>query len=105
MADCVGAQRTCPEPQVLGAAPLRSSHRLPPRVKPGSLGAIIRSFKSTSTKRASLLSGNPGSTLWQWNYYEHIIRDERELQSFRKYISENPPRWSLDEENPAPGCP
>ena len=37
---------------------------------------------------------------WQRNYYEHIIRHERELNRIREYIVHNPLRWALDEENP-----
>jgi REP element-mobilizing transposase RayT len=38
--------------------------------------------------------------LWQRNYYEHIIRDERELNQIREYIMNNPMQWELDAENP-----
>ena len=38
--------------------------------------------------------------LWQRNYYEHIIRDERELNQIREYIVNNPMQWELDAENP-----
>ena len=38
--------------------------------------------------------------LWQRNYYEHIIRDDRELQAIREYIRYNPLKWDEDEENP-----
>ena len=38
--------------------------------------------------------------LWQRNYYEHIIRDEGELNHFRQYVSDNPANWQKDEENP-----
>jgi putative transposase len=37
--------------------------------------------------------------LWQRNYYEHIIRNERELEATRAYIRENPTRWDSDPEN------
>jgi REP element-mobilizing transposase RayT len=39
-------------------------------------------------------------TLWQRNYYEHIIRNEDELNRIRQYIIDNPIKWSLDQENP-----
>jgi putative transposase len=38
--------------------------------------------------------------LWQRNYYEHIIRDERSLHEVRQYIENNPFRWAEDKENP-----
>ena len=39
--------------------------------------------------------------LWQRNYYEHIIRDESELNRIREYVINNPVAWDKDEENPA----
>jgi putative transposase len=39
--------------------------------------------------------------LWQRNYYEHIIRNARELELIRDYIATNPVRWDTDPENPA----
>jgi REP element-mobilizing transposase RayT len=65
---------------------------------PGSLGAIIRSFKSASTRSANLLAGTPGASLWQRNYYEPVTRSEEERA--REYIANNPLRWAFDEENP-----
>jgi hypothetical protein len=38
--------------------------------------------------------------LWQRNYYERIIRNEKELCKIREYIQNNPLKWSLDRENP-----
>jgi len=43
----------------------------------------------------------PGVPPWQRNYYEHVIRNEEELQRIREYIQTNPLRWELDQENPA----
>ena len=37
---------------------------------------------------------------WQRNYYEHIIRNERELNAIRRYIRDNPAQWALDRDNP-----
>jgi putative transposase len=37
---------------------------------------------------------------WQRNYYDHIIRNERELHAIRRYIRDNPAQWALDRDNP-----
>jgi hypothetical protein len=37
---------------------------------------------------------------WQRNYYEHVIRNERELQAIRRYIRQNPDNWEMDRDNP-----
>lgn len=44
----------------------------------------------------------PGK-LWQRNYYERIIRNERELDAIRAYIAANPARWADDPENISTG--
>lgn len=41
--------------------------------------------------------------LWQRNYYEHIIRDERDLETIREYVGNNPKSWECDEEHPGFG--
>ena len=38
--------------------------------------------------------------LWQRNYYEHVIRTDKELNQIREYIVNNPMQWELDTENP-----
>ena len=76
------------------AAPLRDN------VQPGSLGAIVRSFKSAATRRANQLRGTPGVPLWQRNFYEHIVSSEEDLAHVRQYIVDNPSTWAEDEDNP-----
>ena len=92
----VGAQRRC--------APTTTQRAVggitPTNVIPGSLGAIVRSFKSAVTKRINALRGVPGAPVWQRNYYEHIIRDEEELGHIHEYIRTNPACWQTDENNP-----
>ncbi|MEW6141490.1 MAG: hypothetical protein AB1733_24980, partial [Thermodesulfobacteriota bacterium] len=39
-------------------------------------------------------------TVWQRNYYEHIIRNDISLQRIRQYIADNPLQWNMDRENP-----
>ncbi len=67
---------------------------------PQSVGAIIGSFKSAVTKQLNLLHHTPGRTVWQRNYYEHIIRDKNDLDHIRRYIADNPAQWAEDENHP-----
>jgi putative transposase len=62
----------------------------------GSIGSIIGSWKSISTKNVNQLRNTLGAQLWQRNYYERIIRDEKELQMIRTYIENNPYSWEKD---------
>ena len=59
----------------------------------GGVGEIVGQFKSVVTKRINRLRNSPGASVWQRNYYERIIRDERELNMVRQYIEQNPVRW------------
>ena len=80
----------------------RATRRVAPTqgIRPNTLGAIIGQFKSMTTKRINQLRGTTGLSVWQRNYYEHIIRNEDELYRIRQYIRDNPLNWETDEENP-----
>ncbi len=39
------------------------------------------------------------ASFWQRNYYEHIIRDEREWEAIREYIRRNLDKWRVDRDN------
>src|SRR4051812_36442607 len=58
-----------------------------------TLGAIIRGFKAAMTRQANTLWGTSRQLLWQRNYYEHIIRNDADLDRIRRYIAANPMRW------------
>lgn len=64
------------------------------------LGRLIGAFKTVSTKQVNLAQNTPKQPLWQRNYYEHIIRNEADLDRAREYIMNNPLRWETDGENP-----
>jgi REP element-mobilizing transposase RayT len=66
---------------------------------PGSIPTIVRMFKSAVTREIKRLDYPFFCSIWQRNYYEHIIRNENELNCIRKYIQENPLRWQYDKEN------
>ncbi len=65
---------------------------------PGSLAIVVRNFKGAVTRR--LREGGLTDTIWQRNYHERVIRNERELHAIRQYITDNPWKWLLDKENP-----
>jgi REP element-mobilizing transposase RayT len=86
----------------LEGSPLRSPGRdaMPRGPQPGSLGAIMAQFKSRVTKRLWKIPSLNGKSIWQRNYYEHIIRNEDEMARIWRYIESNPYRWTGDRENP-----
>ena len=62
----------------------------------GSLGAIVGHFKAAVSRRANRLATGHNQKIWQRNYYEHIIRNEKSLHEIRQYILENPAKWEED---------
>jgi REP element-mobilizing transposase RayT len=69
-----------------------------------TVGEIVGTFKSLCVNDWLIyLKENKIDAIgkfWQRNYYEHIIRNENELNKIRGYIQNNPLKWSLDRENP-----
>ena len=67
------------------------------RVIPQSIGSIIRCYKAAVTRWCH----REGHSFFRWqrNYYEHVIRNERDLNEIRKYILNNPLKWHLVKDN------
>ncbi|MFC1651354.1 transposase [Candidatus Latescibacterota bacterium] len=111
----VGADpRVCPNPHVCPndiprACPDDKQNRQlgqPQGIAPTlSLGDVIKRFKTLTTKLyIDCIKQNKwrpfNGKLWQRNYWEHIIRNEKDLTQIREYIINNPVQWELDNENP-----
>ncbi len=93
-----------------------------------TIGAIIRGYKIATIKKIKdhILNSDSSSTgelqfapteiaptptpqteeiiqldfkIWQHNYYEHIIRNEKSYQTISKYIINNPAKWTEDKFN------
>lgn len=63
-----------------------------------SVGSIIGGFKAAVTKRINLFRGTCGQPVWLRNFYEHIIRTEKEYFNIANYIHDNPVNWELKDE-------
>jgi REP element-mobilizing transposase RayT len=64
---------------------------------PGSVGAIVQNYKSVTTRKINRIHTSAGSSIWQRNYYEHIIRDEKSHWQIAEYILSNPLKWKDDQ--------
>ena len=76
-----------------------------PSVPSSSIGSMIQWFKTGTTY--DYISGvkNRGwprfnKRLWQRNYWEHIVRNEKEYQRITDYVESNPSLWREDSLNP-----
>ena len=66
-----------------------------------SLADVVHRFKTLTTKRYTDGVKHNGwkpfpGRLWQRNYWEHIVRNEREMHRIREYIINNPAKWESD---------
>ena len=61
-----------------------------------TIPTIVRGYKSAVTKKINMLRNMPGVPVWQRNYYEHIIRDQKSYYHIAKYIRNNPQKWQDD---------
>ena len=82
--------------------PIRTTTRVVPTVI--TVGDIIGVFKSlTTVEYIKMVKNNLvlpfDGKLWQKRFYDHIIRNEIELNNVRQYIIDNPRKWKLDKVN------
>ena len=64
-----------------------------------TLGQIIAYFKYNSTKQINVFKNNGINKIWQRNYHDHVIRNDKSLHQIREYIVNNPKTWDNDEHN------
>ena len=92
--------------RLVGYGRKKGEHKVRPYgTRPDSLGRVVQGFKSKTTHEyiggVKQMGWTPFSgKLWQRNYYDHIVRNDEELNRIREYISDNPRRWDMDRENP-----
>ena len=82
----------------------RATTRAAPTTRTPALGEMVGAFKSITTDdyiRGVREQGWPrfSRKLWQRDFYEHIVRDELELERIRDYIRRNPQMWAIDRYN------
>jgi len=64
----------------------------------GTLSVIIRTYKAAVTTLCR--ESGHGEFKWHPRFYDHIIRDGKDLDRIRKYILDNPANWANDEHFP-----
>jgi REP element-mobilizing transposase RayT len=71
-----------------------ANNNLPFRSPSNTLGSIIRGFKIGVTKW--MRQNTEIYDVWQRNYHEHIIRNQKSRELISDYIKNNPSKWSED---------
>ena len=59
----------------------------------GSVGTIVRSFKSATTRLMREKLHKP-VIIWQPGFHDRRVHDAQEMQRARRYIAANPQRWT-----------
>ncbi|MDQ3653582.1 MAG: transposase [Chloroflexota bacterium] len=67
-----------------------------------TLGDVMKWFKAITTNRYIHGVRDHGwprfdGHLWQRNYYDHIVRNDADLDRVRRYIQNNPETWEADQ--------
>ncbi|NLY75111.1 MAG: hypothetical protein GX075_07375 [Firmicutes bacterium] len=88
-----------PRPDIPDISDIRDIHDNHPRPRGTSktIGSIVRGFKIGVTKW--MRHNTDVYHVWHRNYWEHIIRNENELNKIRNYIRNNPLNWRNDKLN------
>lgn len=60
-----------------------------------TLPKLTKSLKGITAKRANQMLASTGSTFWQEESYDHLVRNDTEFYRIRNYIEENPVRAGL----------
>jgi REP element-mobilizing transposase RayT len=58
--------------------------------RPETLSAVVGAFKARVSRQVR-------RPVWKRSFYDHVIRDDKDLDRVREYIETNPIRWSLRE--------
>jgi len=98
--DVVAGHRACQTNQTNSGQP----QGVDPTKEQLSLPDIVHRIKSLTTHQYMIGVRDKGwprfdKRLWQRNYYEHVIRNQRDYKAIYEYILANPMNWEMDEEN------
>ena len=78
-----------------GLTPCPSPLDLPSKsTAQAGLPEIVRALKSFSARRINALRGTPGAPVWQSGYHDYIVYNEAMLRRIRRYIANNPRRYT-----------
>ncbi len=64
---------------------------------------MVRTFKGVTSYYVRRSDGGTRGFGWHRDYFEHVIRSAKELDTMRAYIVNNPARWQEDKLHPLSG--
>ena len=67
---------------------------------PHTLSQMIAKYKYHTTRLINQHLKTAGKPFWQKSFYDHVVRDEKDLFAVENYIQHNVLKWEADHENP-----
>ena len=97
---CVCPDKSLPDLRILGDQRILGEHTGSP------LHRVVQWFKTMTTNEYIRGVKNNNwqrfdGKLWQLNYWEQIIRNEKSYQTISEYVANNPDKWNEDKLNPS----
>ena len=65
------------------------------QLRSGTLGGLMRRFKSRSAAAINRARATPGSAIWQAGFHDRAIRDGQDIRAMARYVIANPVRAGL----------
>ena len=59
---------------------------------------VVGFFKMNSAKQINQIRGTKGSPVWQRNYFDRILRDDKDYDELSEYIFTNPQWWGIEKD-------
>jgi len=86
-------------PEITSQSDRGACHAPLPKRPPRSLSSFVAGYKASVTGRAQRELNI--SEIWQRNFFDRIIRNEKEFQAIWNYIDHNPQKWVEDQLHPS----
>jgi len=64
-----------------------------------SLAEIVKSIKSVTARKINQHRGRKGGSIWQDEYYDHVIRDSADFAAELNYLLQNPIKQGLAQQS------
>jgi len=58
-------------------------------------GTVVGSFKAATAREINMCRRDRQRPFWQRGFFDHVVRNDADLDRVREYVVNNPIRWSL----------
>jgi REP element-mobilizing transposase RayT len=60
-----------------------------------TLGSVVGCFKAATAREINSHRRESHRAFWQRGFFDHVVRNDGDLERVREYVVSNPIRWSL----------